>query len=160
MKHLRPITRQLLQILAVSVVTGILILGVNAAFEDSTREFPDSPVVTSGDRALPDAVTEAVLQDASRRLSLPIEELRVVGAEARSWSDGCLGLAEPDTACIQMVVPGWRVTVENGRRRLIYRTDSSGSQVRLESSDLLDLAGRKTRSRLLILSSNHGKIFN
>lgn len=148
MKYLRPIAYQLPQTLTISVVMGIILtLGVKAGFlENITRESKGSSFVTSSDRALPDSVAEVVLQDASMQLSVPVEELHVISAGARSWSDSCLGLTELNKVCDQIVVSGWRVTVEDGQRRLIYRTNGSGSQVRLESSDLLGLARGKTLS--------------
>jgi hypothetical protein len=82
---------------------------------------------------LPAAVTDAVLQDASRRLKLPISSLRVVKAERRTWPDGCLGLGSPGIVCTQALVPGWQVIVEGGKERLVYRTGESG-KVRLDEA--------------------------
>jgi hypothetical protein len=82
---------------------------------------------------LPPAVADAVLQAASKQSGLPISELRIVGAEQRSWPDGCLGLAPPDTFCTAVVVDGRLVTVEAGQQRLVYRTNADGSQITLDT---------------------------
>lgn len=74
---------------------------------------------------LPTTVKYAVLQDASGQSGLPISSLRIVKAEKRTWPNGCLGLGGPDVFCTQALVPGWQVTVEGGKKRLIYRTDES-----------------------------------
>lgn len=83
---------------------------------------------------LPPAVANGVLQAASKQSGLPISELRLIGAEQRSWPDGCLGLAPPDTFCTAVVVDGWLVTVEAGQQRLVYRTNANGSQIELDKA--------------------------
>lgn len=82
---------------------------------------------------LPSAVANAVLQDAATRLGLPIVELRIVQAEEQTWANGCLGLPRPGEICTEALVPGYRVTVEGGQQ-LVYRTDTSGSRLRLEQA--------------------------
>ena len=81
---------------------------------------------------LPDSVAKAVLQDAQMRSHLSVKQWRIVNAEPRNWPDGCLGLASPGTFCTQIVVPGWQVTVESGQKNFVYRTNNSGSLVKLE----------------------------
>jgi heat shock protein HslJ len=76
---------------------------------------------------LPEEVANAVLQAASERT------LEIIEVEEQIWPDGCLGLGGPNEICTQALVPGFRVTVKvAGVKLLIYRTDESGSQIRLE----------------------------
>ncbi|HEY9650936.1 MAG TPA: hypothetical protein V6C95_09750, partial [Coleofasciculaceae cyanobacterium] len=84
--------------------------------------------------ALPDKITRAVLQDAQTRSRLPLSQLRIAQAELVEWSDGCLGLAEPDQFCTQAIVPGWKVTVVGGQQTFVYRTDEAGSLVKYEGA--------------------------
>jgi hypothetical protein len=95
--------------------------------EEIAQELPQ-------DSNLPDSVAKAVLQDAQTRSHLSVKQLRIVNAEPRNWSDGCLGLASPGTFCTQIVVPGWQVTVESGQQSFVYRTNNSGSLIKLEQS--------------------------
>jgi len=81
---------------------------------------------------IPPAVAEAVFEAASRRLGFPHAAFRIAGAQAQTWPDGCLGLSEAGTFCTQALVPGWRVTVSDGDTQLVYRTDRSGSTVKLD----------------------------
>jgi hypothetical protein len=81
---------------------------------------------------LPASVRTAVLQAASGRTGLSTSELRIVSTERRTWSDGCLGLSEPGVFCTQALVEGWRVVVEGREYRLVYRTNASGSLVKLD----------------------------
>lgn len=106
------------------VLTIILFLGVNLTFVNTAAADANN---------LPDAVAKAVLQDASKRSNLPTEKLRIINSIPRNWSDGCLGLAQPGTLCTQQVVSGWQVKVVSGQKTLIYRTNNSGSVVKLEN---------------------------
>lgn len=83
---------------------------------------------------LPESVANAVLQEASEQSGLPVSELRIVQAQRQEWPDGCLGLNRPDEFCTQAIVPGWLVIVEAGQQRLVYRTNESGSIIRLDEA--------------------------
>lgn len=75
---------------------------------------------------LPSPVIDAVLQAASK------ETLSITEVEEEIWPDACLGLGGSGEVCTDVEVPGYKVTVEAGVMFLFYRTDKSGSQVRLE----------------------------
>ncbi|OKH55987.1 hypothetical protein NIES2101_01615 [Calothrix sp. HK-06] len=90
-------------------------------------------------KKLPEAVASAVLKDASKRTGKSTSELKIITSEARTWNDGCLGLAEPGVLCTQALVPGWQVEVTGNSKELVYRTNKSGSVVRLNT-------GTKTNS--------------
>ncbi|NJL78279.1 MAG: hypothetical protein HC836_18160 [Richelia sp. RM2_1_2] len=91
-----------------------------------------SPKDDSTVNELPPKVKSAVLSDATKRVSKPLAALRITQAQKQSWGDSCLGLAQPDTLCAQVIVPGWKVVVTDGERDLVYRTDEKGKQVKLE----------------------------
>jgi len=83
---------------------------------------------------LPDTVKAAVMKDATQRLKLPATDLRIQRSERKTWPDGCLGLADPGVLCTQALVSGWAVTVQSKQQRLIYRTNASGSVVKLDTA--------------------------
>jgi len=85
------------------------------------------------DRDLPNSVAQAVLRDVVRRSNLSSSQLRIVQADRQDWPNGCLGLAERGVFCTQANVPGWRVTVEGSGTVFAYRTNESGSVIKLES---------------------------
>jgi hypothetical protein len=87
-----------------------------------------------GNSNLPFPVANAVLHDAQARLNLPTSGLQIVQVEPQTWSDGCLGLANPGQLCPQALVPGWRITVNGKTKTLVYRTNDSGSLVRVEET--------------------------
>ncbi|HBB34255.1 MAG TPA: hypothetical protein DDZ80_08105 [Cyanobacteria bacterium UBA8803] len=150
MKHFGRISRQSKQLIIALVLTIILPLSTGITFlvaKAVYRNLPSTTTVPSNEQSeeiaippqedgnLPDAVVQVVLQDASKRSNLPNQELSIVQAEQRDWPDGCLGLAFSGTFCAQVVVPGWQVIVNAGQRDFVYRTNNSGSQVKLESSN-------------------------
>lgn len=81
---------------------------------------------------LPEPIALAVIQATAQRTGQPVTAFRIVAAEPRTWSDSCLGLASPDTACAQVIEPGWRVQITNGATNWNYRTNASGLVVRQE----------------------------
>jgi hypothetical protein len=87
---------------------------------------------------LPEPVASAVLKDASKRTGKSASELQITFAEARTWNDGCLGLAEPGVLCTQALVPGWQVQVTDKSKVWIYHTNKSGSIVRLNTAAKYD----------------------
>ena len=89
----------------------------------------------------PNSVSNSVLREVSRRTSLPTSNFRIVESQRRNWSNGCLGLSSPGIACTEAIVPGWRIVVANGQQRWVYRTNESGSLVKLdtEGSNISDL---------------------
>ncbi|MGB7445050.1 MAG: hypothetical protein WA919_28605 [Coleofasciculaceae cyanobacterium] len=104
----------------------------NSGFDIRTEAIVGLP---TGNGELPYLVAEAVLQDAQGRLNLPTSGLHIVQAQRQTWSNACLDLANPGQVCVQAIVPGWRVTVEGKKKVLVYRTNDSGSLVRIEETN-------------------------
>lgn len=105
----------------------------NSIFASSMQtEQPVEP--TTSESTIPVPVQAAVLEAAARRTSRTVAEFKIVNAEQRDWSDGCLGIAEPDELCTQAITPGWLVVVTDGQRNWTYRTDDSGDRVKLDRS--------------------------
>jgi hypothetical protein len=81
---------------------------------------------------LPNSVALAVLQDAQKRVNVPASQLYILRVEQQTWPNGCLGLNSPGQVCTQALVPGWRVSVDGKSQSLVYRTNDSGSLIKLE----------------------------
>jgi hypothetical protein len=94
--------------------------------------------------SLPAAVTEAIFNEVSRESEMDASKLRIVKVERESWSDGCLGLGGSDTVCTQSLVPGWRVIVASGEKVWVYRTNVSGSLVKLDEEATRTIASSST----------------
>jgi hypothetical protein len=82
--------------------------------------------------SVPDSVIIATRQDLSQKTKIPISQLQVKSATTQTWSDGCLGLANPGEFCTQALVEGWRVVLTNNQKTWVYRTDRTGGNLRLE----------------------------
>lgn len=83
---------------------------------------------------VPEPISSAVLENLSQQTGVPLSSLRVVEAQQKSWSDGCLGLGSPGLTCAQGLVPGWQVLVASDRQRWVYRTNLSGTLVKLDAA--------------------------
>jgi hypothetical protein len=59
-------------------------------------------------------------QDLAKRLQVKDAEVKLVDAQAVIWSDGALGMPEPDTMYTQARVPGWRIVLEARKVRYLY----------------------------------------
>ncbi len=83
----------------------------------------------NGLSVLPNTVQQAVFKAIQAQSRIPPNQLRVTQAHPRIW-DGCLGIQEPNRACLQIAIFGWQVTAEGRGQRWVYNTDHNGSQVR------------------------------
>ncbi|MCS6814719.1 MAG: hypothetical protein NZ772_14290 [Cyanobacteria bacterium] len=107
---------------------GIMMPIVASSCPPASQPLANNPSTQSP----PVQLIQAVRQTLSQRLGISPDKLRLVASQPRTWSDGCLGLAQADEICTQALVPGWRLEFTNGQQRWIYRTDMTGRLVRLE----------------------------
>lgn len=115
--------------------TGILYFCVGQAPPDTGGTI--FPSVRSNSTALSSTVSHTVLQQASQQSGLPTSALKIVQAQPQTWSDSCLELGDSKVPCTQISVSGWQVTVASKQNRWIYRTDDSGSVIKLQGNATL-----------------------
>ena len=97
------------------------------------EKIPDSyPVEEPYQESLPSNLDNLVLEELSSQTKIPVQNLTIVAAKRKTWSNGCLGLPKPNEFCTQILVEGWRITIENGEQTWVYRTDLLGKSIRLE----------------------------
>ncbi len=123
-----------------SLIGSLLVLSQIATPRSAIAQPAANPTViqapvTLAPTILPSTVIQAVKQSASNRFDVPVHQLKVMDATQQIWPDGCLGLVPPGVFCIQKTVPGWRVPVTDGIQTWIYRTDATGTIVKLEDAD-------------------------
>jgi hypothetical protein len=68
----------------------------------------------------------------SQKTDISVNRLQIQAAQRQTWTDGCLGLATPGELCTQALVEGWRIILTDNQKTWVYRTDSSGTNLRLE----------------------------
>jgi hypothetical protein len=122
------------RLFAITTIAPISWLGISCISGFGLAPIPATPAFAQSPApTLPAAVSTQVRQDLARRLGVPVSQLRIVTATSETWPNGCLGLAQPEEVCTQALVSGWRVRVAVGERLWTYRTNQSGSSLRLEN---------------------------
>ncbi|MFB2836972.1 hypothetical protein [Floridanema evergladense] len=142
------------RIFPVFVLAAILSLGASFTISNSAVAYPEntneinhqmlnyrSSLVSENrsDRTtntLPDSLANAVKKDLAKRTGIALEKLRITNYKQETWPNGCLGISQPDQICTQALVPGWRITLTDGQKTWVYRTDNSGRNIRLENPNV------------------------
>ena len=83
----------------------------------------------NGLAVLPNNIRNAAIRQAAQQFNLSRNQIEITNAFSHTW-DGCLGLAEPDAICPQIAIQGWQIVLETNNARLVYHTDSNGSDIR------------------------------
>jgi hypothetical protein len=68
----------------------------------------------------------------SQKLGISLDEVRFVSAESQEWTDSCLGLGGIAESCLQVMTPGYKVTLEAGGQQYEAHTDEAGDVVRIK----------------------------
>lgn len=81
------------------------------------------PVSTHGIAA---EMLSAMRTDAARRAGASDSSVRVESVQPVTWPDASIGCPQPGMAYAQLLVPGWRVTLDAGGRRFDYHAARGG----------------------------------
>jgi hypothetical protein len=115
-------------LLATLAIAGCTPSGMGPS--ESAPGLPASPGESIAFPSLPDGLTDAdlvtVTELASTDTGVQIEEIRVVTAEAVTWSDGSLGCPEEGQMYTQALVPGYRVVLDVAGEELAYHASETG----------------------------------
>ena len=99
-----------------------------------------SNIPTSADNAppgsihnlpVPDAVA-AVRTHVANELGIGEGVVIILSAYEKEWRNSCLELAGEDEFCLQVITPGYEVTVQATGASSVYRTNNDGSVIRLD----------------------------
>ena len=77
-------------------------------------------------KSVPAAVLEVALDDASRRTAVARADIRVISADAVTWTDGSIGCPQPGMMYTQALVPGYRVVLQAGPEQMFYHAGRDG----------------------------------
>lgn len=97
----------------------------------------------------------AALQALAQALGVTVEQLKLTTTEAVEWPDGCLGVGQPDMACLAVIVPGFRVMIDYQGRAYEVRTNQDGTAVAM--GEPLSKAWAATQLALLQLRNKFGE---
>ena len=84
----------------------------------------------------PAAVVDAATAHLAEQLDVDPAGLELLRSEAVTWSDGCLGVYDPDIACTMALVDGFALWLSDGDVAYRYHTDATGTVVRLAESGI------------------------
>jgi hypothetical protein len=80
----------------------------------------------NGVKSVPAAVLEIALDDAARRTAVARADIRVISADAVTWTDGSIGCPQPGMMYTQALVPGYRVVLQAGPEQMFYHAGRDG----------------------------------
>jgi hypothetical protein len=86
---------------------------------------------TASASADPDAATTAAVAQLARELGVAESEIEVVSLEGAEFTDSCLGLGQADESCLQVMTPGWLITLGVAGQEYEVHTDGTGQVVRI-----------------------------
>ena len=109
----------------------ILLLGLAAACGSAETEPGPLPATAEAEQAAAEALPPARLALADY-LGIEADLLELAQIEDAEWPNACLGLAEPDEMCAEVLTPGYRILFAHAGETYVVRTNVSGSAVRVE----------------------------
>ena len=109
---------------AVALICGVLLAGTACVAQDN----------------LPPPVAAAV-EALAGYLHIEPAQVKVVDLEEVTWPDASLGVPEPGKMYAQVLVKGYRVTLEATGRRFEYHTDMTVRAVRVPTEQMAPAAG-------------------
>ena len=71
----------------------------------------------------------AAEQALSEKYNIPIDQIKIVSAEAVTWPTGCLGVVIPGVMCTDMVVNGFRIIMQANGQQYEFHTNQDGTNV-------------------------------
>ncbi|GAB4475746.1 MAG: hypothetical protein OHK0037_37130 [Elainellaceae cyanobacterium] len=81
---------------------------------------------------LPAEVAARIKTALAEQTGLSTEQMTLSKVSPQTWNNACLGAAEPDELCAEVMTPGYAVTVSTPQRKYQLHTDQSASRVRME----------------------------
>jgi hypothetical protein len=81
---------------------------------------------------LPVEVAARIKTTLAEKTGLSTAQMTLSNVSPQTWNNACLGAAEPNEACAEVMTPGYRVTVSTPQGKYQVHTDQSGSRVRVE----------------------------
>lgn len=72
------------------------------------------------------AVVDAVVADMAKQLGLKTEQIEVVSVQRKQWPTSGLGCEKPGEMYLQVITPGYQVTLKAGDAVFTYHTDRQG----------------------------------
>ncbi len=122
-----------LAVLCSSLTIGSAI-GLAIGSSAQLRALSETSIRADEARSMPaSSVIQAIRQTVRQQFG--VQRIIVMSSSEQNWPDGCLGLPRGKEACTMAIVPGWRIQVSDRIQTWTYRTDRTGTVLRLENPD-------------------------
>ena len=120
-----------------------LALVLSACAPNNPTPLTPTPAVPGGAAS---EIPEAILQAVATQLGVDLQQIQVQDFEQVDWPNACLGLAQPDELCAEVITPGYQLILTANGQQYQVHTDLIGVNVRVaggaELSILEVLAGK------------------
>jgi hypothetical protein len=84
------------------------------------------------------ALANRLRQTLAQQLHLSPSQILIASVQSVTWPDTCLGVAQPNMACAQIVTAGYRIFLQAPTGQYEYHTDLGGDNIMLASSPTSD----------------------
>lgn len=81
---------------------------------------------------------DASLASLSELLHINASQIKISAVEPVEWPNACLGNQKADEMCADVIMPGYRITLEAGGESYEFHTNLDGSQIRMVEAALPD----------------------
>ena len=71
----------------------------------------------------------AAVQALSEKYNIPVDQIHIIGSEAKTWPSGCLGVVIPGVMCTDMIVEGFSIKLEANGQQFEIHTNQDGTSV-------------------------------
>jgi len=67
------------------------------------------------------------------------DKIELKSVDDVEWPNSCLGLPQYQEVCAQVIVPGWKITLDADGKLMVFRTNKTGTSIRrdMEAEKLL-----------------------
>jgi hypothetical protein len=86
--------------------------------------------VDSDDPAWPETFLP-VRDHVAEALGIPVTDVHYISAEEATFRDSCLDAPRKGENCLQVITPGYRVTVNSPQGKLVFHMNQAGTAIRL-----------------------------
>lgn len=101
------------------------------ALVKATSDSQDAEKGALKEKASPPAeLVENLKTVLAAEMGVPIAEILVKETTAIQWNDACLGAANPNEICAQVITPGYQIILGTLTETYIFHTDQTGENIR------------------------------
>jgi hypothetical protein len=100
---------------------NVTVVPVEITSPPPTQPIPD----TQSFGPIFDAIISLVKDDLAQKTGVSLDKIKVLEADAVEWPDGSLGCGKPGTEYVQVVTPGFRISLEADSKVFSYHTNTS-----------------------------------